>query len=75
MAKSSADLPNSPRHVHIIDEDWKYLDKMFGRPGGMKPIGVSKAIQMIVHSKILELRAKESQMRDARAVIGDGEPA
>lgn len=50
-------LPQSSHHVMIFDEDWEFLQQLYG-PRGLKPLGVSQVIQTIVHRKVNELRAR-----------------
>lgn len=50
-------LPSSPRHVLIYDEDWQFLQEMFGKHT-QQPIGPGAAICDIVHSKVKAFRAK-----------------
>jgi hypothetical protein len=56
--------PATRRHVMIADDDWEFLEHVYGT-GGIKPIGVSKAIRLIVGAKVRDLRAKAQAVDDA----------
>lgn len=60
-----AERPQSRRHILVFDEDWEYLDKLYG-PQGLKRIGVGPAIRQIIHAKVKALKAREIGMRDSR---------
>ena len=47
----------SRRHVHILDEDWEYLMRMFGRNSSSRISG-SEAIRTIIHAAVKKLRAR-----------------
>lgn len=49
----------------IYDEDWRWLAEMYG-PKGLQPsISISEAIKTILHQKVVALRARVEQKRDA----------
>jgi hypothetical protein len=50
--------PSVARHLQIFEEDWEFLDINFGLRSA-HPIGISKAIRNIVHSRVKALRAKQ----------------
>lgn len=56
--------PASRRHVLIADDDWEFLMYMYG-PGGLKPIGISRAIRTIIGAKVRQLRAAAQAIDDA----------
>jgi hypothetical protein len=55
-------LPQSPHHVMIYDEDWVYLEGLFGRHNGPQAVGTSAAIRRMVHSWCQRMRAREEQL-------------
>lgn len=61
MIKRS-ELPASPRHVLIYDEDWDFLVEHFGA-GGSK-LGTSNALRAIIHSSVQHLKAKIELRRE-----------
>lgn len=65
MSKKS-DLPQSPHHVLIYDEDWKFLEENYG-PHSENRIGVSASIRALVHRRVLQLKSQATEAADARA--------
>lgn len=59
------ELPSSPRHVLIYDEDWEYLETRFG-PSGFKPVGVSAVVRALIHAKITSWREVENKAATER---------
>jgi hypothetical protein len=59
MAKKS-ELPQSPHHLYVWDEDWEYLISRFGQ-GGVNPVGVSDVIRRLVAA----WRDAENRLRTA----------
>lgn len=58
--------PSSRRHIWVFDDDWKYLEKMFG-PASDSRLGVGPTIRQIIHIYVGNLQNKERQIMDARA--------
>lgn len=58
-------LPQRARHVLIYDEDWDWLQQVYGRQGGAKPIGTSVAIRTILHAYVKRARATEVEVLDS----------
>lgn len=58
-------LPQSRRHILVYDEDWSYLQQLFGMDTDAR-LGVSGAIRQIIHAKCRQLRERELARRDAR---------
>jgi hypothetical protein len=66
MSKRSA-KPQRARHVVLLDEDWEYLNKLYG-PQSSNPIGVSEMIRTLVHRACERLReAEEGKVQAMRA--------
>lgn len=63
---AKARLPQRPRHVPIIDEDWEWLEKAYG-PTSESRLGPGPAIRFIVHKFVTSQRAQEQQILDKRA--------
>lgn len=59
------DLPSTPRHILIYDEDWSFLQEKFG-PNSASRYGTGPAIRDYIHKRVLELKAKEIELRDQR---------
>ena len=51
------EYPQSRHHIFIYDEDWKFLEQIYGAKGD-HPLGVSEALRRIIHAKVLDLKAK-----------------
>lgn len=49
-------------HFHIYTKDLEELDAMFCRPG-LRTVGRSKAIRMIIHSYLQHLKRKSNNAR------------
>jgi hypothetical protein len=47
--------PQTSRHVFIYDEDWEFLQNLYGR-GSRNPVGVSRVVQELIHQKVKGLR-------------------
>lgn len=62
-----ATLPISKHHIGLFDEDWSWLDDHYGRYSGNQ-LGTSAAVRAIIHSKVLELRARAAELTDQRQV-------
>jgi hypothetical protein len=62
-----AKYPQSRRHIMIYDEDWKFLEMLYGPGGAMEKIGISTAIKEIVHAKVMALRAQHAKSLDLAA--------
>lgn len=63
MSKKSR-LPQSPRHILVYDEDWKFIHSLCGPNGARADIGVGNFIRELIHSKVSELRAKYHGLLD-----------
>lgn len=61
MSARKAPRPQTPRHVPIFDEDWEYLDKMYGPASGSK-MGIGPTIRGLVHLFVTSQRAKEEAL-------------
>ena len=59
--------PQTSRHVMIYDEDWQYLDELYGRHLGPNAVGTGSAIRELVHKFCRNLRAKSEQVMDQGA--------
>lgn len=59
-------LPQRARHIMIFDEDWEFIDKIYGMKSPSK-LGVSEAIRTIVHKKCQAMRARYEGQLDERA--------
>lgn len=57
--------PSSRRHIWVFDDDWKYLEKMFG-PASDSRLGVGPTIRQIIHIYVGNLQNKERQIMDSR---------
>ncbi len=64
MPRDRTPLPSSRHHIMLFDEDWEFLNRAYGKPGGMHAIGVSEAIRAIVHAKVVSLKAKANSEYD-----------
>lgn len=51
-----SELPKSRHHVMIYDEDWEFLRDNYDREVGVKRIGISEALCLILHAKITDMR-------------------
>lgn len=58
-----ARLPQSRRHVIIFDEDWEFLNSVYGA-GSQSKLGPSAAIREIVHAKVKAIRDQVNQKLD-----------
>lgn len=56
--------PSSNRHIGIYDEDWEFIQHMYGKPGGLRPLGAANVIRAIVHKRVLELKQRLVDMKD-----------
>jgi hypothetical protein len=56
-------LPANRHHLMIYDEDWEFLQMVYG-PGAPKPIGAGTAIKTMVHSYVERLRARSNKVID-----------
>lgn len=66
-----AELPQSPRHVMIFDEDWEFLEARYGRSHrGPHAIGTSAAIRKLVHHWCQRMRDRERQEMDGAGAAG-----
>lgn len=65
-------LPQTPRHIPLYDEDWEFLQSVYGRNSGAKPVGVSTAIRTIIHAFVKKLRERATQVRDG-APLAEGD--
>ncbi len=57
------ELPSTPRHVRIFDEDWLWLMQNYG-PGTPGEVGVSNAVRKIVHAKVQAMRGQVNSKLD-----------
>lgn len=48
---------SSPRHVNIYDEDWEFLESVYGRFSTSK-YGVARATREIIHNWVKRLKAR-----------------
>lgn len=61
MPKKS-ELPKIRIHLMIYEEDYQFLKDNYDRDtGSAAPIGISDAAARIIHSKVMELRAKAAE--------------
>ncbi len=59
--------PQSPRHILVYDQDWAFLQSIYG-PSGVHPqVGVGPAIRELIHHHVARLRDAQ------RAAIDNGE--
>lgn len=65
-------LPKTRRHLHLYNEDWELLERVYGRDSVSK-IGASAAIRKIIHDRCVRLRQKLADMVD-EAEEGTQEP-
>lgn len=63
MSKRAA-YPQAARHILVRDDDWDYLSQQFDRTSGIKPIGVSVAVRIILHAYVERLKAQAESARD-----------
>jgi hypothetical protein len=56
MSKRS-ELPTIKRHLAIYEEDWHWLEANFGLHTA-NAVGAGKAIRLMVHKRVRELKAK-----------------
>lgn len=56
------DMPKVRVHLMIFQEDFQFLKEQYDRDIGIAaPIGVSEAASRILHTKVMELRAKAAE--------------
>lgn len=58
--------PQSSRHVMIYDEDWEYLEALYGRASGPNAIGTGTAIKQLVHGWVKRLQAQATKEVDRK---------
>ena len=63
MSKRST-LPQRRRHIFIYDEDWAFLDSVYGQGQAKDLGGVGTAIRAVVHAWVERLRAQAQQVID-----------
>lgn len=61
-------LPSRARHILVYDQDWVFLEAMYGRQGGAKPLGTSVAIRAIIHAYCQRLNAGAEQKLDESTI-------
>lgn len=65
-----SEIPSSRRHIWVYDEDWEFLEKMFG-----EALGTGKAIRNIIHNYVGNLQAREEtareRVREEKGAISD----
>lgn len=72
MSKKSI-MPQSPRHIMVYDEDWEFLQMAYGKDSPSK-LGISSAIQAIIHKRVMEVKARYYSRLDQQAVTDEGCP-
>ncbi len=73
MPRTATALKSSRHHIVLFDEDWEFLNRAFGKPDGVHPIGVSEAIRAIVHKRVLALKNRANAQYDAEQSRDAGE--
>ncbi len=68
----SDDKLKSRRHVHLYDEDWELLQRLYGSKSVAK-IGASEAVRKIVHQRCQRLRQKITDAQDSQDQFIDAE--
>lgn len=70
MAKKST-VPQSRHHLMIYDEVWLWFEKNYGAGSRHSDVGISKAINHVLHQRVQAMKAKENgeldRMRDIQA--------
>ena len=57
MARTSRfRVPKSRHHLWIADSDWDELERLFGTPHGVNPVGVSFAVNQIISKALRAMR-------------------
>lgn len=74
MSGRKAARPHTPRHIPIFDEDWEFLDKMYG-PGSASKLGIGPTIRQVVHIFVTAQRAKEQEAVEATLASQPGAKA
>jgi hypothetical protein len=64
-----AERPQSRRHIWVFDEDWEYLQELYG--GVASPLTPSAAIRQVVHTWVKRQRAAEVTSRDNQPVTSN----
>ena len=54
-----AERPQRARHILVYDEDWAYLESVYGR-SGQGTMGVGPAIRQLIHAWVSRQRARAS---------------
>ena len=72
---AKARRPQSRRHILVFDEDWEYLDAIYGTASTNR-LGVGPAIREVIHTYVSKLKAKtEAILDEARpGASQDGDP-
>ena len=65
-----SELPQTPRHVLVFDEDWEFLLRFFDRGAGAT-ITPGQAIRQLIHKHVKALREREIAARNSRLPAGD----
>lgn len=67
MTKKS-ELPHSPRHLLIYDEDWEWLKSNYGPGSANEAVGIGGAVRTIIHGHIGKLKARvQSRIDEGRS--------
>jgi hypothetical protein len=69
MSKKSP-LPQSRRHLLIFDEDWEFLESVYGKDSGPGSIGTGVAVRKFIHSWVGMLKARALARLDATGAEG-----
>lgn len=56
-----SDRPVTSRHIMVYDEDWEYLDALYGRGNGPGAVGTGVAIRKLIHKWVKGMKAKALQ--------------
>ena len=63
-------LPHTRHHLEIFDEDWTFLERLYGPKGSR--YGTGPAIRHIVHGKVAAMKAELARLEDLARGAGTG---
>lgn len=68
-------LPKRKIHIELFDEDYEFLNNLFGKGGAKEDLGLGRALRTIIRQKVNGLRAKQNgeldKLRAAERQLGE----